>query len=209
MLCSSVSAGRLGCGGLFHAARRWQHRKMVASSPSADSLLIPGPLNPNVPREREQCSCSDAQLNCAAVFPLKLLQPCTSHCTTSTQRSCRGAHRVWSAVSFCHPTSFPPLECFQALNECLCSADPPRVAMANRLPCACSKAHAPGVIQKICDISAQKQPRTGPSPDAQWWGPAWPVVSASRGRLGLVLALIYGDEVWFTQEEKSLNQEKR
>lgn len=40
---------------------------MVASSLSADSLLIPVPFNQNL-LQRVQCSCPDAQLDCAAIF---------------------------------------------------------------------------------------------------------------------------------------------
>lgn len=62
-----LQQGKLRCGGLFHVARQRQRREMVASSPSADSLLIPIPLHQNL-LQRVQCSWSDAQLDCAAIL---------------------------------------------------------------------------------------------------------------------------------------------
>lgn len=43
---------------------------MVASSQSADSRLIPVPLN-QILLQRVPCSWSDAQLGCAAILTLK------------------------------------------------------------------------------------------------------------------------------------------
>lgn len=50
----------------------WRGREVVASSPSADSLLMPVPSNQTLLR-RAWCSWSDAQLDCAAILTLKLL----------------------------------------------------------------------------------------------------------------------------------------
>lgn len=154
--------------------------------PSADRLLVPFPHTQTSLESAVLLLCAEL----CSLSPLKLLQSCISSVQPGI---CRGAHRAWSGLSLpSHilpslPVSAPRLwesvGAPQTQPGCVCV---PRLLCLQRgTGCRCET--------DVWDISVQSQPRAEPSPGAQCCGPAWPVVSGSRERLGFVLGLTYGD----------------